>query len=120
MVLDSPSVVRQFWGRAAGRPAIRRGTLVFWDEKRAAELRPLSSLQSDQLAPVVVPVVIMVFVPILPHLMTIFVVAVAISVSIADLGGAAIIPVMTGHDRFSGGHLRHGRFDACHRHHDRF
>jgi hypothetical protein len=29
VVLDFPSVVRQFWGRAAGRPAIRRGTLVF-------------------------------------------------------------------------------------------
>jgi len=36
VVLDFPSVVRQFWGRAAGRLAIRRGTLVFWAKKRAA------------------------------------------------------------------------------------
>ncbi len=43
MVLDFPSVVRQFWGRAAGRPAIRRGTLVFWRRNhfRSSGLSPV-------------------------------------------------------------------------------
>ena len=47
MVLDFPSVVRQFWGRAAGRPAIRRGTLVFWGEKRAANKWAALIVRSD-------------------------------------------------------------------------
>ena len=70
----------------------------FFGIQKSGRLGPLSFFRSNQLAPVVVPVpvpvVIMVFVPILPHLMAIFVVAMAISVPIADLGGAAIIPVM--------------------------
>jgi hypothetical protein len=103
-------VVRQFWGRAAGRPAIRRGTLVFWAEKLRAEkeesgrpyhppqrnARP-SRLIANLLAPVMIPIAIFVLVMIaVLHFVTISIRPVAISISIAGLGvsPAAIIGVM--------------------------
>lgn len=101
MVLDFPSVVRQFWGRAAGRPAIRRGTLVFWAKKSGQPLAALLVSSLSQLSPVVVPIPVMVAisvatvvvvpvfyfvaVPIVP-------VAIAISIPVASYLPAAIDP----------------------------
>jgi len=91
-------VVRQFWGRAAGRPAIRRGTLVFLgQEKSGHQWPPLFSI-SNYLVPVMVPIPVMiaVLVTISAYLMSFFVRAMAVIVPIPRSGvrSAAIIGIV--------------------------